>query len=96
MQKVIAATVVAAAALATTGAFAEGAKTASEAKPTAIERLWSDITGSGVSGKNVAFDRSKLSGAEIVRLSGYAPPGKPHLDDWVRRLRTNRTDGPNN
>lgn len=93
MHKVITGTVFAVAAMATTAAFAEGTKAASTAQPTAIERLWSDVTGSGVSAKN-ATTYSNLSASDQVRLNGYAPTGKPELDEWVRQLRSFRTDGP--
>lgn len=94
MQKVIAATLVAGAALATTAAFADTAKTSTDVKPTAIERLWSGLTNTGVSAKN-ADKKTSLSSADRVRLSGFASTGKPNLDDWVRKQRSTRTDGPN-
>ena len=91
MKKVITGTVFAVAALATTAAFAESTKVP-DAKPTFIERLFSGST--GVSSK-AADKTSGYSASDRVRLNGYAPTGKPHLDNWVRDLRRNRTDGPN-
>ena len=91
MRKVITGTVFAVAALATTAAFAESAKPV-DAKPTFIERLVSGTA--GVSSK--ATDKStSYSASDRVRLNGYAPTGKPHVDNWVRDLRRFRTDGPN-
>ena len=90
MRKVITGTVFAVAALATTAAFADTAKT-TDAKPTLIERIFS--SDSGASSK-AADKASGLSTADRVRLNGYAPTGKPQLDAWVLRLRSGRTDGP--
>lgn len=91
MHKVITGTVFAVAALATTAAFAEGTKV-TKAQPTVIERLWSDVTGS--SSSKSASKSTTLTTSDRVRLSGYAPTGKPALDNWVRDLRRFRTDGP--
>ena len=91
MRKVITGTVFAVAALATTAAFAETAKT-TEAKSTLVERIFS----SDASVSSKATDKStKLTSADRVRLNGYAPTGKPQLDNWVRDQRRFRTGGPN-
>ena len=89
MRKVITGTVFAVAALATTAAFAETAKPA-KAETTAIERLF--ISSKSTSAKKAD---TTYSAADRVRLNGYAPTGKPHLDNWVRELRSFRSSGPN-
>ena len=92
MHKVITGTAFAIAALATTAAFAADANTATS-QPTALERIWTDLTASGTSTRNAAKS-ADYSASDRVRLNGYAPTGKPHLDAWVRDLRRFRTDGP--
>ena len=91
MHKMITGTVFAVAALATTAAFAETAKPA-KAEPTAIERLFSS---SKSASSKKADATAGYSASDRVRLNGYAPTGKPQLDNWVRDLRSFRTGGPN-
>ena len=89
MKKVITGTVFAVAALATTAAFAETAKPA-KAEPTAIERLFTSSKSASAKKADPTY-----SASDRVRLNGYAPTGKPQLDNWVRNLRSFRTGGPN-
>lgn len=91
MRNVITGTVFAVAALATTAAVAQDTKTP-ETKPTLIERLFT--SDAGVSSKGTTKDQD-LSASDRVRLQGYAPTGKPDLDNWVRNLRQFRHGGPN-
>ena len=94
MQKVIAATLVAATALAATAALADSSKPGTAAQPSALERIWSGLTGTGTT-TATATKSAELTPADRVRLNGYAPTGKPELDRWVRDLRRLRSGGPN-
>ncbi|MEM9061542.1 MAG: hypothetical protein AAGD13_13860 [Pseudomonadota bacterium] len=92
MQKVIAGTIAAAVALSAVAAAAQD-NTAPAQKPTAIERLWTGLT--GATSTKTKTSGSAYSASDEVLLNGYAKTGKPQLDDWIRNLRRSRGGGPN-
>ncbi|MEL7469442.1 MAG: hypothetical protein AAFN27_13370 [Pseudomonadota bacterium] len=92
MQKVIVGTLAAALALAATAATAQD-QVKSNPQPTAIERIFGNLT--GATSTKTATQKHSLSASDRVVLNGYASTGKPELDAWVLNLRRSRGGGPN-
>ncbi|MEL7000578.1 MAG: hypothetical protein AAFP68_20190, partial [Pseudomonadota bacterium] len=69
----------------------------SDPQPTAIERIFGDLTGatSTKTATKSGDQKHTLSVADRVVLNGYASTGKPELDAWILNLRRSRGGGPN-